>query len=46
MEPLYEQLLAQKFTSSADAIEFCRIACQEYGISIKQEINANQVSSM
>ncbi|CEP16078.1 hypothetical protein [Parasitella parasitica] len=42
MKPLYEQLLAQKFTSSADAIEFCREACHDYGFPIKHETNANR----
>ncbi|KAL9541735.1 hypothetical protein MBANPS3_008956 [Mucor bainieri] len=42
MEPLYDQLLQQKFASSTDAVEFCRQACQEYGFSIKQETNSNR----
>lgn len=44
MEPLYERLLSQKFASSTDAIEYCREACSEYGFTIKQETNLNQVS--
>ncbi|KAF1796412.1 hypothetical protein FB192DRAFT_1037065 [Mucor lusitanicus] len=42
MEPLYDQLLQQKFASSTDAIEFCREACQEYGFPIKHETNSNR----
>ncbi|GAN05544.1 hypothetical protein MAM1_0094c05015 [Mucor ambiguus] len=42
MEPLYDQLLQQKFASSTDAFEFCREACQEYGFPIKQETNSNR----
>jgi hypothetical protein len=46
MDPLYQKLLNQKFASSADAIEFCREACLEYGFNIKQETNPNKVRSL
>lgn len=45
MEPLYEKLLQQKFSTSQEAIQFCRETCLEYGFTIKQETNqANRVS--
>ncbi|ORY97727.1 hypothetical protein BCR43DRAFT_504614 [Syncephalastrum racemosum] len=42
MQPLYDRLLAPVFTSSADAIEFCRELCAEFGFTVKQEASANK----
>lgn len=44
MQPLYDRLLAPVFTSSADAIEFCREVCAEFGFTVKQEASANKVN--
>ncbi|KAI8975397.1 hypothetical protein BDF20DRAFT_836805 [Mycotypha africana] len=42
MDPLFEQLLDQKFATSTEAYEYCKEACAEYGFTIKQEPNINR----
>lgn len=44
MEPLFDRLLKQKFTTSEEAIDYCQKACIEYGFTVNHESGANRVS--
>lgn len=44
MEPLFDRLLKQKFTTSEEAIDYCQKACIEFGFTVNHESGANRVS--